>query len=136
MFIPILLLTPCYTYYLAVKTKEQRPYPHSTITNTACYYPQDIAFRGVMLPASSFIGLVYFGLYRWMTAEKKRTNYPGSIYGWMHPLAQASILGFLAAIGTIDGAGYPDLHSYGAVFFFIVLFLITAVVTLVLRDIH
>jgi hypothetical protein len=89
-----------------------------------------------MLPASSFIGLVYFGLYRWMTAEKKRTNYPGSIYGWMHPLAQASILGFLAAIGTIDGAGYPDLHSYGAVFFFIVLFLITAVVTLVLRDIH
>jgi len=54
----------------------------------------------------------------------------------MHPWAQASVLGFLAAIGTIDGAGYPDLHSYGAVFFFVLLFFIAVVITLVLRDMH
>lgn len=54
----------------------------------------------------------------------------------MHPLAQASVLGFLAAIATIDGAGYPALHSIGAVFFFVVLYLVAAVVTLVARDMH
>jgi hypothetical protein len=51
-------------------------------------------------------------------------------------LAQASVLGFLAAIATIDGAGYPALHSIGAVFFFVLLFLIAILVTLVARDMH
>jgi hypothetical protein len=121
---------------MAVKHKEQKPYPHSTITNTACYYPQDIVFRWVMLSAGSFITLIYFGIFRWTLAEKKRTNYPGDIYGWMFPVAQASITGFLAAIGTIDGAGFPELHTYGAVFFFVALLFTAVIVTLVLRDMH
>jgi hypothetical protein len=47
-----------------------------------------------------------------------------------------SVLGFLAAIGTIDGDGYPDIHSIGAVFFFIVLFLIVVSSTIVLRNMN
>lgn len=68
IFIPLLLLAPCYTYYMAVKTGEQKPYPHSTITNTACFFPQDIAFRGINLPAGSFISLIYFAVYKWIAS--------------------------------------------------------------------
>lgn len=135
-FVPLAILTPCYTYHVAVKHKEQRPYPHSTITNTACFYPQDIIFRWIMLSSGSFITLIYFGIFRWLVAEKKRTKYPGDTYKWLFPVAQASITGFLAAIGTIDGAGYPDLHTYGAVFFFVTLFITAVTVTLVLTDMH
>lgn len=89
-----------------------------------------------MLPAGGFINLVYFSLFKWVELEKKRTAYPGDIYSWMLPLGQLSTLGFLAAIGTIDANGYPIIHDIGAVFFFIVLFLIAMTVTLVLRDMH
>lgn len=66
IFLPILLLAPMYTYHMAVKSGEQRPYPHSTITNTACYYPQDITFRGTNLPAGSFICLIYYAVFKWV----------------------------------------------------------------------
>ena len=52
----------------------------------------------------------------------------------MYYISQSSILGFMAAIGTIDAAGYPNLHSIGAVYFFIILFFMALVITLVLRD--
>lgn len=89
-----------------------------------------------MLIAGSFLTLIYFVVFKWLAMEKKRTDYQGSVNGWLAPLAQLSILGFLAAIGTIDGAGYPDIHSIGAVFFFIVLFLVVVISTIVLRDMH
>jgi len=52
----------------------------------------------------------------------------------LHPLGHASVLGFLAAIGTIDGDGTGTIHGVGAVFFFVVLFVIAVSVTLVIRD--
>ena len=54
----------------------------------------------------------------------------------MLPLGQISTFGFLAAIGTIDGNGYPVIHDIGAVFFFIVLFLLAIIITLVVRDMY
>ncbi len=39
-------------------------------------------------------------------------------------------------MGTIDGAWYPDLHTYSAVFFFIMLFILVMTHTLVLRDMY
>lgn len=54
----------------------------------------------------------------------------------MLPVGQISTLGFLAAIGTIDGNGYPIIHDIGAVFFFIMLFLLAMVITLTIRDMH
>lgn len=50
------------------------------------------------------------------------------------PLAQISVWGFLAAIGTIDAKGYPAIHSIGAIFFFIVLFILAMYLTLVAKD--
>lgn len=89
-----------------------------------------------MLPAGGFIYLVYFCIFKWIEKEKVRIEYPGDIYSWMLPLGQISTLGFLAAIGTIDGNGYPIIHDIGAVFFFVVLFLLAVTITLVLRDMH
>lgn len=43
---------------------------------------------------------------------------------------QLSIVGYLMAIGTIDNGGTGDLHTAGAVFFFIVLFLIVVLLSL------
>jgi predicted neutral ceramidase superfamily lipid hydrolase len=89
-----------------------------------------------MLPAGGFIHLIYYCIFRWLSLESKRMGYPGSIYGWMLPLGQVSVFGFLAAIGTIDGDGYPIIHDIGAVFFFIILFLLSMIITLVVRDMH
>jgi ABC-type uncharacterized transport system permease subunit len=36
VYLPLALLAPCYTYYMAVdKHHEVKPFPHSTITMTA-----------------------------------------------------------------------------------------------------
>jgi len=55
----------------------------------------------------------------------------------LYPISQASVFGFFAAIGTIDGKHpLPRIHSIGAVFFFILLFVVALNVTLLVRDIY
>lgn len=54
----------------------------------------------------------------------------------MYYVGQASVWGYMIAMGTIDGNWYPDLHTISAVFFFITLFLIVMTQTLVLRDMY
>lgn len=66
-FIPLLIFACLYSYHMAVSAKQEKPFPHATITNTACHYPQDIVFRWLMLPAGSFIVLLYFVVFRWLT---------------------------------------------------------------------
>lgn len=66
VYIPSIFLVPFYTYYMAVKHKEEPPFPHATITSTACHYPQDIAMRYIMLMGSSFLFFVFFVAYRWI----------------------------------------------------------------------
>lgn len=61
-----MVITPLYTYHMAVSKKEVPPYPHATITDTATHYPQDIVFRYVMLINSSFLALSFFVVYRWV----------------------------------------------------------------------
>lgn len=61
-----MIITPLYTYHMAVSKKEVPPYPHATITDTATHYPQDIVFRYVMLVNSSFLALSFFVVYRWV----------------------------------------------------------------------
>ena len=78
-FIPPLILVCVFCYFMAVHYKEEKPFPHATITNTACHYPQDIFFRFIMLPSAGFINVVYFALYKWLESEKKRIGYPGNI---------------------------------------------------------
>lgn len=65
-YVPFIILTPFYCYYMAVKHKEEKPYPAATITQTACHYPQDIAFRYFMLIASSMLALIFFMIFKWV----------------------------------------------------------------------
>ena len=105
------------------------------MTATACHYPQAIVFRFTMAISASFLSLIYFVIFRWLTNLKKKIHYPGHIPSWLHPLGQISVLGYLIAIGTIDADGTSHtLHGPGAVFFFIVLFLLTTTVTCIIRD--
>ena len=41
-FVPFVLAAPLISYYMAVKKGEEHKFPHPTITDTACHYPQDI----------------------------------------------------------------------------------------------
>lgn len=45
MYLPAMIVTPAYTYYLAVMKGEEKPFPQATVTSVACHYPQDILFR-------------------------------------------------------------------------------------------
>ena len=63
---PLMVFTPCYCYYMAVKNKEEPPFPHATITNTACHYPQDIEFRFIMLMCSTILALSFYVVFRWV----------------------------------------------------------------------
>lgn len=89
-----------------------------------------------MLVSGGFIGLVYFTAFRWIKLLKKQSNYPGPLFLFLNPLGQASVLGFYGAIATIDGAGLAPIHAPGAIFFFVLLFIITVALTLVMRDMH
>ena len=67
VFLPSLILACLYSYNMAVKQKQEKPFPHATITATACHYPQDIEFRFVLMLAGSFLNLVYFVTFKWTT---------------------------------------------------------------------
>lgn len=89
-----------------------------------------------MLPAGGFICIVYFTIFKWLSIIKKKSKYPGPIFYFLYPIGEASVLGFYAAIATIDGNGLPHIHTIGATFFFVSLFIITFTVTITMRDIH
>lgn len=86
--------------------------------------------------SGSFVSFIYWILFRWMKSEKKRTQYPGTIYSYLYYVGQLSVWGFQIAMGTIDGNGYPDLHTNSAIFFFVMLFLIVMTQTVVVRDMY
>lgn len=71
-----MLLTPMYTYYMAVSKGEEKPFPHATVTSTADHYPQSIVFRFVMLFCSSILALTFYCLFRWVTWQANRVNFP------------------------------------------------------------
>ena len=119
---------------MSVKQKQEKPFPHATITATACHYPQDIVFRFIMLASGSFINLMYFVVFKWTCDMIKQTGFPFSIEKWVFPLAQISVVGFYCAIATIDSAGTTSIHAPGAIFYFIVLFIIVGYITFILQQ--
>lgn len=100
--VPAMILTPFYSYHMAVSKKEEPPYPHATVTDTATHYPQDIVFRYVMLFNSSFLALMFFIIFRWIEAQVKRVGYHRSPPKWQFYLAEGSIGCYGVTIGTID----------------------------------
>ncbi len=73
-----MIIVPLFCYYMAtIKQKVSKPFPHSTVTTTACYYPQDIVFRFFMLIAASFLSLMFYLIFRWVNYQCKRVGYHG-----------------------------------------------------------
>lgn len=64
VILPLMIGAPFYTYHMAVTHDHVQPYPHTTVTDTATYYPQDIVFRFIMLISSSFLAFVFFVAFR------------------------------------------------------------------------
>jgi len=61
--------------------------------------------------AGSFISYIYHVMFKWIKFQKKRTQYTGTIYGWLYYPGLFSVWGYQVAMGTIDGGWYPDLHT-------------------------
>ena len=132
-YLTTVLLTPAYTYYMAVKHKEEPPFPHATVTNTACHYPQAQVFRWTMTNAGCFLTLIFHVLFRWFEVQARKYNYTGNTYSYMYWPCILSIFGYLAAIGTIDTGGTGTIHTVGAVYFFIMLYFMVVNFTLIAR---
>lgn len=135
-YVPFIILTPFYCYYMAVKHKEEKPYPAATITQTACHYPQDIAFRYFMLIASSMLALIFFLIFKWVAEAALQSEYPKRISKPLYYLSEFSILLYGITIGTIDGKSTGPLHSPCAVAFFLVLIIAIVVITLFMTDLR
>ena len=126
----LLILLPFYTYYMAtIHQKVVKPFPHTTVTDTATYYPQDIAFRFGMMTAASFLALVFFCIARWMKYLQRKTNYPGKIPNVLYFFSELAILPYCLTIGTIDEGKTGKIHDVSAVIFFVLLFGLTLVMT-------
>ena len=119
LFISAMIFAPWYTYHMAVSTGQEKPYPHATVTSTACHYPQDILFRFIMLFCSSLLALSFFIIFRWVEWQCKRVGFPPPP-AWQFYLAEFSIICYGITIGTIDEKGIGNLHTPCAIIFFIV----------------
>jgi hypothetical protein len=86
-YVPFLILTPFYCYYMALKHGEEQRYPAATITQTACYYPQNIAFRFFMLLGSSMLALIFFLIFKWVHKVAIESEFPKTISPFLYYLA-------------------------------------------------
>jgi len=136
VYIPIAILTPFYSYYKAVSQKQEKPFPHATITQTACHYPQDIAFRYFMLIGSSILALIFFMMFRWVENVAKSVGFPKPISNLLYKVSLFSILLYGITIGTIDEKGTGPLHSPCAVGFFLILILSIMDMTLYMTELR
>lgn len=127
--IPLMLIVPMITYTVAVRSGEVQPFPNPSVTETACFYPQNILFRFVMLTASTFFALVFFAVFKWLNYEADRIKIPLERPASLYWASQLALIPFTITIGTIDGAGTGPLHAPCAVLFFTVFWLLTIIIT-------
>ena len=121
IYIPLVLFAPCFTYYMAViKEKQCKPFPHSTITQTANRYPQNIVFRLIMGVATSLFVLIFDMIYRWIDHQAERSGFKKMDKMYYYLMLFANLC-YCTAVLTIDGLGNGPLHTPSAVFFFIIL---------------
>jgi hypothetical protein len=135
-YIPFIILTPFYCYYKAVSQHQEKPYPAATITQTACHYPQDIAFRYFMLIASSMLALIFFMIFKWVDNVARDAKFTKPLSKVLYKMSLFSIVLYGITIGTIDEKGTGPLHSPCAVGFFVILIWSIVDVTLYLTDLR
>lgn len=116
---------------MSVKLKQEEPFPHTTVTGTACHHPQAIVFRWIMISAASFLTLIFHVIFRWFEKQAKLYQYPGHIYTYMYWPTMFSVCGYLAAIATIDSGGTGTFHALGAAYFFICLYFLVVNFTII-----
>jgi hypothetical protein len=136
IYAPITIFAPCYTYYMAVYVeKSAKPFPHSTITQTANKYPQNIVFRLICGIGSSIIVLLFNTIYRWIEIQASRSKFRkmSSVYYY---LMLIGLIGFCIATQTIDGLSNGPLHTPSALIFFICLETFIVYTTLYLHELH
>lgn len=75
-------------------------------------------------------------IFRFVETQAKKYNYEGSTYSYMYWPTMVSIVGYMTAIGTIDGDGTGLAHSVGAVYFFVVLYFNVVNLTIVCHKIY
>ena len=136
VYVPIIIITPFYSYYKAVSQHQTKPYPYTTITNTACYYSQNIVFRYFMLIASSILALTFFMMFNWAAKVAKDAGFPKKVSNVLYNMSLFSIVLYGITIGTIDGKGTGSLHSPCAVGFFVILIWSIVEMTLFLTELR
>lgn len=118
VYLPIIILTPCYTYYMCViKNKECRA-GHSTITQTANHYPQNTYFRFVMGIGATVLVLAFNTLFRWINTQAQRTHFP-TMSKALYYATMLAMFFYCIAVETIDGLSNGPLHTPSAVIFFL-----------------
>lgn len=121
LYMTIMLITPCYTYYMAVyKQKSAKPFPHSTITQTATKYPQNIIFRFVMGVGASLILLIFHTIYRWIDLQAMKSGFEKMSQVYYY-LMFIGVICYCVAVETIDSLSTGPLHTPSAVLFFLIL---------------
>lgn len=135
-YAPLALLAPAFTYYMAVCVqKSAKPFPHSTITQTANGYPQSTLFRCICGAGAAVLALMVWAIHRWLQTAAERAGFrkmPRTSYFCM----LGAMLLFCIATQSIDGQGNGPLHTPSAVLFFIVLEVFIVETTLYLRLLH
>lgn len=135
-YAPLALLAPLYTYYMAVYCeKSAKPFPHSTITQTANKYPQNIFFRYCCGIGSAILALIVTAIYHWIEFTAKRVGFRPMGRTSYYCMLGAMLL-FCIATQSIDGQGNGPLHTPSAVLFFIVLEVFIVNTTLYLHRLH
>mgnify|MGYP003456218267 CR=1 FL=1 len=120
-YAPIAILSPLYTYYMAVIVeKSAKPFPHSTITETANPYPQNLIFRFLCGIGIFVLALIFHTIFRYMNAQARKSNFPEMHMAYYY-LMLVGLLGFCIATQSIDGKSNGPLHTPSAVIFFLIL---------------
>lgn len=116
---PSIIAATLFCYYMADKYHECEPFPHSTVTKTASFYPQNIVFRYVLLIFSSTLTLVFFSIIRWLDYQAVRTGFK-KLPRYFYNAGMFSMFCYAVTIGTIDGKGRGKWHGVCAVTFFVI----------------
>lgn len=86
-----------------------------------------------MTSAAGFLALIFHVVFRWFEMQAKKYDYPGGTYSYMYWPTVLSVIGYMAAIGTIDIGGTGAIHTTGAVYFFICLYFLVVNLTVISR---
>lgn len=115
--------------------KSAKPFPHSTITQTANKYPQNIVFRYICGIAASILVLLINTIYRWIDMQAEKTGFK-KMSRFYYYLVLVGVVGFCVATETIDGLSNGPLHTPSALIFFMTLEIFIVYTTLYLHRLH